>query len=322
EPSAMWIKEKLGSKYRAHISKEGHYLLLTDSENKERRDERLKILEDTYHNFFYWFAIKGKVLQVPNFRLVAVLERRPGEFKVREVDWNTNPLVAEGFTARRDNVAVFAPKRFDDIYVRLDKFNQGVWEGVPSKEDLLKGTTKNLTVEIANKQLLTLVQQAMDHESELATVTHEGTRQLMAASGLPITPDSGSKWVPMVARNLGSPEWVKFGMASFFETPRMAYWPGSGFPSWLYLVHFKLGIKDKRWEDKVKVLEDVITDTYFNQANGGKNKERIDEARTLAWSLAYYLAHHHLNQLEAYFRELAKLPRNMKFGNSVLRRAF
>src|SRR5262249_51467253 len=148
---------------------------------------------------------------------------------------------------------------------------------------------------------------------------------LLTVAGLPATKEGDSKVVPVLPRNLAGPEWVRFGMASFFETPRTAYWAGAAVPSWMYLLNFQMTYKGKDKLDgpaKLKILQDVITDQYFNAADGGKNKEKLQEARTLAWSLNYYLAKHHLNSLEAYFRQLSKLPRNMKFDRRVLKDAF
>ena len=97
------------------------------------------------------------------------------------------------------------------------------------------------------------MQKAMDEESIRATISHEGVRQLTAAAGL-------------LPRTVAAPEWVQFGMASFFETPHRALWSGTGALSWLHLHKFKTLAKDKKTGRAEDVLLGVITDDYFRKA--------------------------------------------------------
>src|SRR6185437_3746673 len=81
-------------------------------------------------------------------------------------------------------------------------------------------------VNIAEAQMLSLMLKALEQEAELATVSHEVSRQLLFASGL-------------LPRNVAVPEWALFGVGSFFETPLQSPWPTIGAPSPYYLPRWR-----------------------------------------------------------------------------------
>src|SRR5262249_12031720 len=57
-----------------------HYTLLYDVGDKQA-EGRLKRLELNYQGFFYWFALHGTALSVPDRRLVAVLLTNKSNFE-------------------------------------------------------------------------------------------------------------------------------------------------------------------------------------------------------------------------------------------------
>src|SRR5207253_6658106 len=131
---------------------------------------------------------------------------------------------------------------------------KNVWESTQmSQEDLLKGKAVKLGLGpigynlSARAQTLTLVLKAMEEDGKRATVTHEGTRQLIAALGL-------------LPRSVEAPQWIDFGMASFFETPKGSYWWGAGAPNMTYLVNFKLWDYNKKLDkNPAEALMSVVT---------------------------------------------------------------
>src|SRR5262249_43004889 len=148
-------------------------------------------------------------------------------------------------------------------------------------EDLLKG--KGLRMgplyfnESAKAQTLTLVLKAMEEDGQRATVSHEGTRQLIAGLGL-------------LPRSVEAPQWIDFGVASLFECPKGSYWPGTGAPSMPYLVNFKLWDSTKKLEkNPAEALKSVVTDRYFYKIKESANKENAEaKARTMTWALVYF----------------------------------
>jgi hypothetical protein len=325
EPSAVWIVDRLARK-RFEPKVSDHYKLLTTSADKEEINHFLQRLEDAYHGFFYWFALKGKALQVPKYRLVVALIGNPEELKEQLQTFKYLPMAADGVTLPRDNVALVSAKPLDDIYVQLDKLNRGIWRD-HSRKDLLKPPKNKAyvpTLERANQGVLALVQTALEEESAQATISHEATLQLLAAAGMPAQ-EKATTWVPVLARHLAGPEWLKFGLASFFETPYGAYWRGVASPSWRYYIQFKFADEDKKLANIEEVLNKVITDQYFREAQSApeaQQDEKLEFARTMAWALTYYLAEKHPDRLMAYLNNLAKLPRHMDFDKRVLKELF
>lgn len=342
DPAAKTLIDDLKKEnYREFRSKQDHYTLLANVERKKDAESavswRLKRMEDVYESYYYWFALKGKVRPQPARRLVAVLvdtHTNTKEFDIHHVSYNNVPMLADGFTARRDNVVVFASGRLDPAYVSLAKNNQDILWGPNNVTpgELMDGSiwkrrSHDLYQRIPWLQTTTLLQHAMEDESDLATVTHECIRQLTAATDL-------------LPRTVTTAEWAQFGIASFFETPHTAFYPGVGAPSWSHLVSFKYLRKTKRLGGATprEVLLNVVTDRYFRQAYASlqssyqikeekeafddKTKRELELARCTSWSLMYFLAHHKLDNLVKYFDELSNLPRDLEYNEKVLQTCF
>jgi hypothetical protein len=164
--------------------------------------------------------------------------------------------------------------------------------------------------------MLALMLRALEKEAELATISHDASRQLLFASGL-------------LPRNVAVPEWILFGMGSFFETPLQSPWPSMGAPSAYYLPRWT-ELKGKGFEKSPgQTLRKVITDAYFRSVPeegkaGSAERQAHDaavrRARTAAWSLTYFLATSNLRftGLQRYFKELSKMPRDIELDDEVL----
>src|SRR5206468_3880435 len=76
------------------------------------------------------------------------------------------------------------------------------------------------------------------------------------------------------------------------------------------------------FEQGVLVLAAVVTDAYFRATDRGKDKDALLKARTMSWSLTYFLAQKHLDHLMRYYQALAALPRDMEFGEDALLNLF
>jgi hypothetical protein len=344
--AASLIKDFTAEGYRPVRSEAGHYTLLTNVKNAQSDPaikRRLNFMEDTFQTFFYWLAFKGSPCKVPNYRLVAVLVKEGDsqstkEFENKHLLFDQIPMMADGFTARRDNVVVLSARRTDEAYGTLVRINQQLWSsykitGVDLLNDkrILTNRKKDLGAKIPRLQTLALLQHAMEEESEYATVTHECMRQLAAASGL-------------IPRNVNAAEWAQFGLASFFETPKRSFYPCRAAANWTQLVAFKYlrhaKVGKLKGKDARNVLVKVITDQYFRTAyqtlrelgevSTEKNKEaralklrdRLEMARCTSWALTYWLAQNHLDKLLAYYSELSKLPRDLDYNEEVLKAAF
>jgi hypothetical protein len=229
-----------------------------------------------------------------------------------------SPVVADGFFAHRDNIAVFAPQRLDQQYEDLrDVVKANTQIGDPML--LLKGKGDPAL------QTMMLMLKSLEEDGQLATASHDGTRQLLAATGLK---GSGEPERPLLPRAVVAPEWIQFGMGSVFETPSSSPWVNVGLPSVAcmpqhnYLSQFQEAVRFDKMDKPPVALTKVVTDQYFREASGTKDKAGLVKARPLAWSLTYFLTQKKLDGLLRYFKELDKLPRDLEFDSDVLLGAF
>lgn len=308
-----------------------HYRVLYEESLEPATRFRAR-LENNFRAFYYWWALKGQVLPIPEQRLVTLLIENQETFDRQHRDiFNSPTMAADGFLARRDNVAVVSSIRLDNMFDSLTKYSRPKILGL-SKDALRegKGWTKTKGIlDVASAQTLLLMQDALQDESEHMTATHEGTRQLIAAAGL-------------LPRAVVAPQWVDFGMGSFFETPKGAFWPGTGAPHWLHLALLKQLEKDKKLDKPDVALKGIVTDRYFLEAAALAEKERAErektsadrpteadkdkdtaekslaKARAQAWGLTFFLAQQRLPQLLRYYQELQQLPRDLHFDEDVL----
>ena len=341
-PTATLWKERLGADFS--ITSNEFYAILHNNEPgmRESVQRRLKLLDFTFKNFYLWHALKGKALPTPSEKLVAILEDTEDEFNKRKVTFDAGDLNSDGFFARRDNLAVFVNQRLD---LGSRNFQSKIAAlKVYKRADLLKGSFPAEAKDIKQRQaaaraaMLFVVDQALQEEGEIASTTHEGTRQLFAATGL-------------LPRNVEIPQWVQFGLASIFEMPKgpfpgdfsqlkVALWPGVGAPSWAYMGHFTELDRKGDLPGPYDTMVDTVTDEFFILAHEGlKSKkdrlkpseiEKLDQikeallirAKTLSWALTYYVANEKLDDLHKYFQELGKLPREMELNETAKQLAF
>ncbi|HYV39714.1 MAG TPA: DUF1570 domain-containing protein [Gemmataceae bacterium] len=376
DPAAQTLMQELGSQgYQKYVRKPpvakkneqkkepkikiDHYTLLTNmsmTDNDEALEKKLDRLEDVYTTFFYWFAVNEQPRTPPPYRLVvAVVDtplKNPGDFIAKHKAFGSLPMVGSGFTAQRDNVIIMASRRTDPIYEELQRYNEAQWViNETNMDDLLTkvtdlqlskfnpNTRQKLGTNLKDLpvlQALALCQKAMDEENDVVTLSHEGMRQLIAATGL-------------LPRNMMTAEWTRFGLASFFEVPPEAIYPTMAGPNWAHLTNFKLMIREKKLDvkDARELFLKTIADDYLQHAYSAvkqalaakedragwtaQAEHELEWARATAWSVMYYLAGErdkdlqrsvrHKN-LQRYFDEINSLPRDSAFDARVLVHAF
>ena len=330
--ATVW-KERL--KY-GNMTIRKHYALVHNSENpqKDGIDRRLDALENNFKSFYLLFAIKGKALPAPSEKLVALLLNDPKTFLTQKDIFNVGHLVSDGFYARQENLAIFSPTRLDIASKNFTAMMREVYR--TSETDLLTGKFPDLGAKdkaprkataVARAQILALVERALREESEIASATHEGTLQLIEATGL-------------LPRNVPAPKWLRFGMASIFEMPkgpfpgtrksmaRIAFWPGAGGPNWAWRLYFdEMQQHGKISDQPTDLLYKTITDVYFNMGDKLKAIEKgldIDvdlhsnfmaEAHTLSWALTYYLFNERFKEFENYLARFSTLPRDIEMDD-------
>jgi hypothetical protein len=332
DASAQW-KQRLNIRDQRQSE---HYVLLYSPSVKDAEvQSRLKALEDSYKAFFYWFAFNadkdGNLAYipkgvkdapiVPDQRMVSLLVATEDEFNTKHRIFDNTTLVADGFTTRRDNLTILSKERLDKQYKALTAY-AGPQMQVFGKDTLLKysvsAKAKASATTITEKEYyvastLALMMRSMEADSEIASITHESPRQLLQAVGL-------------TRRNVITPEWLQFGMGSFFQIGKGAPWGGAGGANFLYLLEYKERAQHRmsgRMEKPLEALKAVVSDAYFRSTKNGEDEAALLKARTMAWSLTYFLAHRKLGNddygLIRYYREMSRMPRDLEFdGESLL----
>lgn len=338
DPATQGIVNDLkGEQYKVVTSEGGHYGLLTKSDGPQHQaalKRRLARFEEAFETFFYWFALQEGAPQptVPNHRLYAVVVDAKEDFQRLHADWGSQPMVADGFTPRRNNLIIVAARRLDENFTTFDKNAQVLLGNVKiHRDDLVSGAVwdrpdaKGNIAAMSGIQVIALMQKALEEEGEKASISHEAARQLLYATG-------------MLPRLVNVPEWAQFGVASFFDTPHGALYSGVGLPSWSNLVAFKYFRKSNKLGTKSETLIRTISDRYFRDAakfeleqkdvpeKDKKEKQLHDKqdiARGTAWALAYYLLHEKkLPELARYTAELSNLPRDLELDEAALQACF
>jgi len=311
-------QDKLQEKYKlrrtARIN--DHYVVYhqspTDSPIEVK--SRLDRLEANFRSFYYWFAMKGISLPVPKERLTTVLASKEGDFTDLHSVLTSSPVVADGFFARRENLSIFSARRLDDGYDALVKLSDPLWAAGYNREELFKGVNKGVPFRTPlskqiEAQAMALLLKAMESDGERASVSHDGTRQMVYAAGL-------------LPRNVAAPEWIQFGMGSFFETPLGSPWTATGAPHVENLLNFKDYKKLKRLERTPgETLRMVVTDAYFRDAARSKDPARAAlerKARAATWALTYFLMQTRPDGVLRYYKELSKQPRDVELDADTL----
>jgi hypothetical protein len=298
--------------------------------------------------------LRGKALSMPDDRLVAIQVQDAATFRAQRTAANDSQVVCDGFFVPRDNVAVFSSTRLDPAYQVFSRsLVQQMWQDGWKREELLAGKDiprslkkgKDWKETFRRCQTLALVDKALENEAELAAVGHEGTRQLAIAANL-------------IPGSVMLPEWLQFGFASLFDTPKGPYpldntaqtsfWPSYGAPNWAYIRPFQIWQRskepEKKLDDPAVAIRRTITDYYFRNTRKdideeidpkltdterkqkereiGRAKEDQLRARALAWALVYYLAKYHTDDLLTYFHELSNQPRDLEMDEHTNLLAF
>jgi hypothetical protein len=335
--ASMW-RGKVLSGYRVAQKPDNHFALIHGypSDDSQEVKAHLARLERTFRGIYYWWAMQndGGALPMPKQRLVSVLVPADSgdDFNKLKRALSANSIVADSFLARREGVAVYSSRRGDEHYEAMEGATKGYWQDGYDRIKLLKGQPRwgiprskwgaSNDDETHLPRAGALVLKALESEWEMNAATHEVARQLPFATG-------------MLAPKVHAPEWIQFGMGSLFEAPLQSPWHGIGIANSYYLPRFKESHKAGKYGDpksdagKLAALTGVVTDGFF-RAKPGKGADGKDEsaeavkrrARAAAWSLTWFLAKNDLPGLQAYFKELSKLPRDVELDHGVLLKAF
>jgi len=326
-------KDKLGRKFETYkvAQDDTHHFALIHSATLNDVKSQLDQLEKSYRAFYYWWALRAVALPVPKERQVAVMTEKPEDGPELRSNLTSSPMLVESFHARREGLAVFAGQRSDVPFVKVETASEPYWDNSFKRQELITGVgnrgvpkefqnqnprDKDSQIAVHKARHYALILKLLENEWEQTGISHEVSRQgLFAAKLLP--------------RNVNAPEWVQFGMGSFFEVAQQSPWPSIGAVNPYWLPRFKeLHKKNKFETTPLATLKKVVTDAYFREKPTGSTEAEkahsqeaiLRRARASAWSLTFFLARSdtHLPRLQKYFKELSKQPRDVELDEKVL----
>jgi hypothetical protein len=244
--------------------------------------------------------------------MVVVLVDKPSEYKRLQTALEVEPTGVNGFYARRDRLLVLPIEPLDNGYQALSKLTAAeLWSKGFKMNDLLNGIVpRGTNSNVGDRaQTLALLQKAVQDESEMAAFTQEGVAQMLTDSGI-------------LPRTVPAPRWIEFGMPACFAMSRGVLWGGFGTPNWQYLLEFKQREDSRKLDPAELALPRLLTNAYFRDAAASQNEDALIQARTLSWSLAYFLANTDPAGLLRYYQELAGLPRELELDDAALQGCF
>jgi hypothetical protein len=309
--AGRWKEQLLSTRYQAR--KAGHYIVLQN--DKPAADLRIPRMEESFQSFYYWFAMHGVQLPVPSEPQIVILTSDAKEFKHLQSVLDSSPVVSDSFFAHRENLVVLSSKRLDEAYDRLEKMAAPLWGQGYNRDVLLKGqlpkgrysTLLGPDPETKEAMTMSLLLKVMETDAELAGTQNGVTRQLLYSSGL-------------LPATVNSPEWIQFGVSTFFETSPGSPWRTLGMPNFTYHPLFKSLLGSRKLPaDQLDLLRDVVTDGFFrNPAEGLTKDAALRRARATAWSLSYFLLRKRMDGVLQYFKELSQLPRDLTLDEPTL----
>ena len=299
-----------------------HYCLFHNSASESNIRSRLDRLEEAFKTFYYWHAMKGKVLPVPKTQLVVILGQDEGAQDLQDfrtfADGGEARLAArheDAFFARREGILYLSVASREPNLEKLAAFAKNRLQKLPppelSVEEVLTRRFPERPIRLpdgTDMSSVCLAVKGLEADTERLAVSHFGARQLAYAAG-------------MLPRYVEAPEWVQYGLGSFFETPLGSPWAT---PTVLNTAHLKpcLDVLEKAKGPQLgEVLKNVVTDEYFRLVDAADESE-VDaataKARALAWGLTYYIFQRHPDRFWAYRDELDKMPRDVPLDGDIV----
>jgi hypothetical protein len=330
-----------------------HFALVHNSDDPKRDAvaDKLKALEQNFQAFYTLFALKGRALPAPREKLVAILSSDTDLYRKAAQVFAIPERTNDGFHGPRENVVVFSHVRLDKPSQRFAAETRRISETY--SVDLLKGQFRPFAKKIATQeeldannkqfmadaraQVLALVDALLKEEADAATATHEGTRQLLTETGL-------------LPADVELPEWLRFGVASLFDFPkgpfpfkakdsiRLAFYTAPAGPHWEWRRMLDEMAKDNLVTDNsTEAILDTLLDAWKDRAAATLAQPReegdmsdpaaeaeleIARGRAMAWGLAFYLFQSRFDDLQRFFAEVDKLPRDIEIDRYTFLKLF
>lgn len=260
-----------------NVRTEGHYsIVYWDSPEDEVR-RRSAQLNDHFMAFFLVHATRGTVLPVPARPFTVVLAQQGTSYIKLRPALDGLPAQTNAFYSPEHDLLVLSPELMDPVGLTFQTQNKRYFAGGLSREPLLSGQIPKIDAngangglrpdDVARASTLAFVEKFVVEDSEIASVSREGTRQLLFATGGLPQHVTLPNWLTQGALNVYTrPHGPAYVYKGEDEKPYMTVCFGTGYgvPNYVNQRYFRdLDEKKELNPDPVKLLEHVLTDAYF-----------------------------------------------------------
>ncbi|MFO0825379.1 MAG: hypothetical protein U0792_20045 [Gemmataceae bacterium] len=199
-------------------SPKSRYSILSWDATEAEVARRGTLLEENFQAFFLWHATRGIELKIPEVPLIAVLARQGRDVIPLARALDAPPrLVADGFYSTEHDVLVLSPERLDSVGFTFTAQTRDMYRDGITRAELLAGRGPDIHKDgadgmrkpddVARLQTIALIERLVDEQSARCAISHDGTLQLLYATG-------------QIPRHVALPEWVWSGAVDFFTRPR------------------------------------------------------------------------------------------------------
>lgn len=325
-----------------------HYLIVTSEDVDDLKDKQ-KMLEEHFQSFFYTLCLKEIEAKVPLEKLVVYFPKNDGKsYKELVSLYQPSSGNDNGFLIRGNNTLVLTPTRNDANFQALNRILKPYWERGYQKEGLLKlpipktpipnpigvigsgmqanaipkidmtnpnaqATFQSNVNEATFVMMANLMRKSLQHEAELAAISHNATRQLAQASGL-------------FPEGITPPSWLENGLSLLMETPMGTPWKSTGGPNSVMVPLFRShrrGVLSKGETAPGPIVYSIVTDQYYLQSSKYPgDKAAWGLAQSTAWSFNHFLLNQKAEGYKKYCSLLGEIPPGMEASPRVLDEIF
>ncbi|TWU16804.1 DUF1570 domain-containing protein [Allorhodopirellula heiligendammensis] len=268
-----------------------HFLLLHDANtatdevtHKTRAEMRLELLEKVYESYLLTFAFEGVFLRPPNQPLEVVLFSRQADFMQMERRLGGSLKQTAGFYLPKENISMFYDSgTSEEFQVLMELDRQLVKLRETAKQARGPGAGQLIRFAKTIELLIDITRESED----VSTVSHEAIHHLAANTG--VFPRDGA-----------FVRWVHEGMASYFESAKLAKWSGVGVVDSSRISYYRVLEGDPHRGS----LEFIVSDLGFlvETALGDQLP-----AYGQAWALTHFLFNEHFMELMQYYKKVGQL---------------
>ena len=287
------------------IARGKHFILLHDTppkpapgQKKNLSAKRLELLEQTYESFLLLFAAQGVDIQVPKQRMKAILFSDFRDFRDKSDELSPALASPSGFWEPERNVSIFLANSVTPI----QKFLTTLHTDFKKQADDAKKARSPVQGEL-NRTVNTLeLLLDMDRENtDIAVVSHEAAHQLAGNT--------------LFSRNVIVPNWVREGLATYFEIPADANWAGIGAVNEQRLSLYRDLESDREHSNIDFIVGDQIFD-YTNQIGSPLH------GRAQAWALTHFLMENRIKEFVKFYEQLGDMPPDVRLNPDLLTQLF